>query len=152
MVAYAIEKATGDICEGPEVTIALAKAEKWYEQNPKWRNTPELMLRYRAASWFIRTTDPGVMMGFQTKEEAEDYTDYVEVPNEPAAPENIPQEANSETLNMEAAPEQPTAEPEKKEAEAPTQEPAKEAEAPKPEAAKPMGKQKTPDIFGNASK
>lgn len=149
MVAYAIEKSTGDVCEGPEVTIGTAKAEGWYAQNPKWKNIPELMLRYRAASWFIRSTDPGVMMGFQTKEEVEDFTEYEEMPAD--APENIPNNANGEELNMEETPEQPAAEAEKKETEALAQEQAKE-EVSKPAAEKPMGKQKTPDIFGNASK
>lgn len=78
MYAYAIDKATGDVLKGPEITIKLAKDEGWYNQNPKWRNVPQLMLRYRAASWFIRTTDPGVMMGFQTSDEAED-VQYEEV-------------------------------------------------------------------------
>ncbi len=136
MIAYAIEKSTGDVCEGPAITIAMAKAEGWYAQNPKWKNIPDLMLRYRAASWFIRTTDPGVMMGFQTKEEVEDYTDYEEVADE--QPLDIPMETNSETLNMEP---QEAEAPEPKEEEKPQQEqPATDV--------KPMGKQKTPDIFG----
>ena len=117
--AYAIEKATGDVCEGPTITIATAKAEGWYAQNPKWKNVPELMLRYRAASWFIRTTDPGVMMGFQTREEMEDvYDEYEEVSAKPTV---IPEDANSEELDM-----QPESESESE---------------------KPMGKQEVPDMF-----
>ncbi len=135
MIAYAIEKATGDVCEGPAVTIATAKAEGWYTQNPKWKNVPDLMLRYRAASWFIRTTDPGVMMGFQTKEEAEDFVDYEEVNNEaPIA------DANSETLEVPAAAPATAPEQEPTEQEAPVAETEKKA--------KPMGKQEVPDIFG----
>lgn len=142
MQAYAIEKATGELVEGPVITIAMAKAEGWYNQNPKWKNIPDLMLRYRAASWFIRTTDPGVMMGFQTREEVEDIADdnYVEITTDAndiaeidANTEQIdmPEEASEEdiTSEQEAAPD---AEPEKKEA---------------PKVAKPMEAEPTPDLF-----
>lgn len=169
MYAYAIDKATGDVLKGPEITIALAKAEGWYNQNPKWRNVPQLMLRYRAASWFIRTTDPGVMMGFQTSDEVED-VDYVEVPTN-ANP--VPQgDANKEAIDIDAAPtdgKKPdnahTAEngaqshestegnksstdekkpQEKADKAAETQ--SKSETTPKGDA-KPMGKQPTPDLF-----
>lgn len=144
--AYAIEKATGDVCEGPVVTIETAKAEGWYNQNPKWRNVPDLMLRYRAASWFIRTTDPGVMMGFQTREEVEDFANFEEVQEE--TPADTPQEANTETLDMEKPAEQPATEaPAEEQPKTEQEKPAEKPAEPKSEA-KPMGKQKTPDIFG----
>ena len=99
MYAYAIDKATGDVLKGPEITIKLAKDEGWYNQNAKWRNVPQLMLRYRAASWFIRTTDPGVMMGFQTSDEVED-AQYVEVPtNTPTGVVETP-DANAVAIDM----------------------------------------------------
>lgn len=81
MCAYAIELKTGAVKKGPVVTVQMAKDEGWYSRNPKWKNVPELMLRYRAASWFIRTTDPGIMMGFQTKDEVED-VEYEEQPSD----------------------------------------------------------------------
>lgn len=97
MYAYAIDKSTGDVLKGPEITIGLAKLEGWYNQNPKWRNIPQLMLRYRAASWFIRTTDPGVMLGFQTREEVEDAS-YEEIP---AHDDPVPQgKANVEIIDI----------------------------------------------------
>ena len=163
MIAYAIEKATGEVCEGPEITIAMAKSEGWYNQNPKWKNIPDLMLRYRAASWFIRTTDPGVMMGFQTREEAEDFTDYVEIPADTQTA-NVPSDANTEAIDMnggQANAPAPAPEPEPKPEPKPAgQAQAAEAAAAQPQneqqqaaepakSAKPMGKQKTPDIFGN---
>lgn len=144
MQAYAIEKATGELVEGPVITIAMAKAEGWYNQNPKWKNIPDLMLRYRAASWFIRTTDPGVMMGFQTREEVEDITDdYVEIESVSEASEEAEENANTEALvipETEEAPEVVAAEPEQK------KETPKPAEK-KPEAAKPMGASETPELF-----
>ena len=57
---------------GPWIDIALAKSEGWYNQNPKWKNIPEQMLRYRAAAWFVNTTAPELSMGINTVEEKED--------------------------------------------------------------------------------
>jgi hypothetical protein len=71
--AWAIEKATGEEIIGPLVTIALAKAEKWYERTgSKWKTIPELMLTYRAAAWMIRTHAPEIGMGLPTQDEADD--------------------------------------------------------------------------------
>lgn len=106
MYAYAIDKATGDVLKGPEITIGLAKEEGWYARNPKWKSIPQLMLRYRAASWFIRTTDPGVMMGFQTKEEAED-VDYIEVAPDTPTSSVVPQgDANADIIDIDNQPTQ----------------------------------------------
>jgi len=68
--AYATEIATGETLEGPEITLGLAKKEGWYDKTgSKWKTMPELMLCYRAAAWFIRTTAPQILMGFQTQDE-----------------------------------------------------------------------------------
>lgn len=167
MYAYAIDKSTGDVLKGPEITIGLAKAEGWYNQNPKWRNVPQLMLRYRAASWFIRTTDPGVMLGFQTTDEVEDVK-YEEVPN--LTPSGVaPQDdIKKETIDMEAAETQAEASPmgaiensqspQNIEGDKPAEKaPQKQNVASKPKAdhsasvlkgeAKPMGAQPIPDLF-----
>ncbi len=71
--AWACELATGEQLIGPEITIGIAKKEGWYTKDgSKWQTMPEQMLRYRAASWFIRTTAPELSMGLQTVEEAVD--------------------------------------------------------------------------------
>lgn len=58
---------------GATVTIKIAKAEGWYQKNgSKWQTMPELMLGYRAASWFAKTHCPEVLMGLQTVDEIED--------------------------------------------------------------------------------
>ena len=62
---------TGEIVNGPKVTIAMAKAEDW-TKNSKWKNIPELMLAYRAAAFFARVHCPEALMGVQTSEEVED--------------------------------------------------------------------------------
>jgi hypothetical protein len=72
-VAYTTEIATGEVVEGTEITIEIAKAEGWVDKNgSKWKTFPEQMLRYRAAAFLIRTIAPEVSMGFVTKEEAEE--------------------------------------------------------------------------------
>lgn len=68
--AVAMELSTGERLEGPDVTIGLAKAEGWYGRNgSKWKTIPDLMLRYRAAAWFVRTVAPELSMGLHTQEE-----------------------------------------------------------------------------------
>lgn len=72
-VAFATVLATGHTVEGPPVSIAMAKAEGWATKNgSKWKTMPELMLRYRAAAFFARTTAPEVAMGLYTSDELDD--------------------------------------------------------------------------------
>ena len=61
----------GETVNGTEVTMALVKAEGWIS-NTKWRNMPEQMLGYRAASFFARMHCPDALMGLQTEEEVFD--------------------------------------------------------------------------------
>ncbi len=63
----------GDVLEGTTVTMAMAKAEGW-TSNPKWRNMPEQMLAYRAATFFARVHCPETLMGVQVEGEVEDST------------------------------------------------------------------------------
>lgn len=74
--AYCTELATGDIVEGVTVTIAMAKSEGWYNKaGSKWKTMPELMMRYRAATFLIRSVAPEIALGFQTTEEVRDIID-----------------------------------------------------------------------------
>ena len=53
----------------------MAKAEGWVDKNgSKWKTMPELMRRYRAASFFCRQFAPEVSMGMQSTEEILDIT------------------------------------------------------------------------------
>lgn len=61
----------GETVNGTEVTMALVKAEGWIT-NTKWKNMPEQMLGYRAASFFARMYCPEALMGLQTYEEVQD--------------------------------------------------------------------------------
>jgi hypothetical protein len=74
--AVCTNRETGEAITGPEITIALAKAEGWYDKKgkdgqpaSKWPTMPELMLRYRSAAWMIDTTAPELTMGIGTVEE-----------------------------------------------------------------------------------
>lgn len=51
--------------------MAMAKAEGW-TANAKYKSMPELMLRYRSATFLVRLYAPDVMLGYQTAEEVED--------------------------------------------------------------------------------
>jgi hypothetical protein len=77
--AYATELATGDVLEGPEVSLAMAIAEGWYMRaGSKWKTMEKVMLRYRASSLFGRIYSPELLMGLQSAEEVEDsVTDVV---------------------------------------------------------------------------
>ena len=66
-------KTNGEIIEGPEVTMKMAKAEGWLsKQGSKWLTMPELMLAYRAAAFFARVYCPEVLMGVAVEGENED--------------------------------------------------------------------------------
>lgn len=72
-LASAIEKETGEKHEGVFVSLGMARAEGWSQKNgSKWRNLSSLMLRYRAATFLIRTIAPELTMGMMTSEEVND--------------------------------------------------------------------------------
>lgn len=61
------------ILEGPPVSMSMAFKEGWYAKDgSKWQTLPDLMLRYRAASFFGRLFAPELMMGLPTVDELED--------------------------------------------------------------------------------
>lgn len=53
------------------VDMAMAKAEGW-TKNAKYQTMPEVMLRYRSASFLVNMYAPEVMLGYKTVEEYED--------------------------------------------------------------------------------
>lgn len=66
-----VNKETGETIKGPEVNMKMARDENW-TSNTKWINMPELMLSYRATSFFARVYVPEALNGVQTTEEIED--------------------------------------------------------------------------------
>lgn len=74
----AVERRTGKVIKGVTVTLDMAKKEGWYSKNgSKWQTMPELMFKYRAAAFFLRTECPDIGMGFLTAEEYGDINTIV---------------------------------------------------------------------------
>lgn len=72
-VAITTELITGREIRGPKVTLEMAKNEGWSTKSgSKWKTMPELMLRYRAAAFLIRTTAPEIGLGLYTTDELKD--------------------------------------------------------------------------------
>lgn len=72
-IAWVRELATGDVLEGPEVTSDMVFKEGWYQKkDSKWQSMPDLMFRYRSASFFSNLYCPDIAMGLKTSEEYED--------------------------------------------------------------------------------
>lgn len=64
---------TGEVIQGTEVTIGMAKAEEWYgKSGSKWKTMPKQMLAYRAAAFFARVYIPNALMGCHVEGEADD--------------------------------------------------------------------------------
>lgn len=53
------------------VDMAMAIAEGW-SKNSKYKTMPEIMLRYRSATFLVRMYAPQVMLGYHTTDEVED--------------------------------------------------------------------------------
>jgi len=59
--------------EGMKVDMKMAEKEGWLNKNgSKWKTLQGLMLRYRAAAFFVRLNCPELALGFYTQEEFED--------------------------------------------------------------------------------
>jgi hypothetical protein len=71
--AIATDLATGEAITGPVVSMEMSRKEGWYAKTgSKWQTMPELMLRYRSATFFGRLYAPEILMGMQTSEEVQD--------------------------------------------------------------------------------
>lgn len=100
--AHATDIATNEKCEGPTISIDMAKKEGWYnKKGSKWQTLPDLMLMYRSASFFIKMYAPEVLLGMQTKEELEDVFDLEKQNNGTYAPTEQPEAFALEKLTKE---------------------------------------------------
>ena len=117
----------GETIRCTEVTISMAKNEGWMN-NSKWKNMPEQMLGYRAASFFARMYCPEAMMGLQTTEEIYDAASVPARSSAKNLADAIKAEGKSTVQPVEKAEEQPAEKTEEK----PTEEPKpKKKSAPK---------------------
>jgi hypothetical protein len=60
---------------GIKITMEMAEKEGWLRKNgSKWQTMPQVMLRYRAASFFARMNCPELSIGLYSKEELDDFS------------------------------------------------------------------------------
>lgn len=116
-VAYAVEKRTGERLESAPVSYEMAIKEGWWQKTgSKWQTMPDLMLRYRAGSFFGKMYAPEIFLGMQTKEEVEDMNLIDVTPLEEKINAEILNKANAENFEEPETKPEPQAEtPTKKE-------------------------------------
>ena len=77
--AWAIDLKNNERVFGTWVSMNMAEAEGWIQKaGSKWKTMPDLMRRYRAASFFARQFAPEVSMGILTEHEVHD-TPFTEI-------------------------------------------------------------------------
>ena len=82
--AYTLDKNSRKVV-GPTITMAIAQAEGWLNRNgSKWKTMPEVMIRYRAASFFGRLNCPDLIMGIYSAEEV------IELPDDQYSVNDLP--------------------------------------------------------------
>lgn len=114
-VAWTTDK-SGEILEGPPVSIAMAKAEGWFSrkdkngnETSKWQTMPDLMLRYRSAAFFGRLYAPEILLGMRTDDEEREIIDVsAQTTQESKAPA---QSINDRIKARKKAPEEPKSAP-----------------------------------------
>ena len=85
----AVDAQTGQLLRGTTITMDMARREGWLSKNgSKWQTMPELMMKYRAQSFFINEFFPEVKYGLKTSDEAEDTNEIKETPK-PEPPQNL---------------------------------------------------------------
>lgn len=126
-IASATDAATGELLEGPPVSIRMAKEEGWWAKSgSKWKTMPDLMLRYRAAAFFGRLYAPDVLMGMHSAEEVADFIDVTPTRERPAAAvADLNADLGAEAATVAARPRAPD----------PVEDPVPAASAPDPEPA-----------------
>lgn len=111
-LAYAIDR-DGNRIEGVPISMAMAKVEGWYDKNgSKWQTMPELMLRYRAATFFKNIHCPEITMGFRTSDEAIDIDPEVEIIDEAKPKQKLFKAKKTTEKAEEPAQDETVAEPE----------------------------------------
>ena len=102
--ARAIRRKDGKEVFGAWVTMEMAQKEGW-TRNSKWSTMPQLMLRYRAATFFGRQYVADLLLGIQTEDEIVDIQPVnvtetkvttEEVKGQEGEPANTPKEAKDD--------------------------------------------------------
>lgn len=70
--AFAVHRQTGETCEA-ECSMDMADKEGWIgKTGSKWKSIPDMMLRYRSATFLGRLYAPECLMGIATADELDD--------------------------------------------------------------------------------
>lgn len=151
--AWSTRKDTGEKVRGPSITPEVVRAEGWHLPKKtksggsipsKWTTIPELMYRYRAAMWFVRSSAPQVVLGMRSVDELQDMGRVDEAfldEGDTTGAEAAPQKQDSEKTDESDVPDDKIMpaghepEPEPKDSAGPE---------PKPEQDLPPAKQKSP--------
>lgn len=128
--AEASDRSTGETLKGEKVSVAMAKQEGWWSrkdrhgnETSKWQSMTGQMLRYRAASFWVRVYCPEISLGLITQEEAIDVATVEDVTAQEVPSPAVPQPIQAEPAEVVEAVEA---------AKPPQQSPAKEAARPAP--------------------
>jgi len=90
----------GEKIIGPTITMQMARDEGWVQKNgSKWKTMPEVMIRYRAASFFGRLYCSDMIMGIYEREEVIELTADEWYDASTAAEATIAQNANMEVID-----------------------------------------------------
>ena len=99
------EDYSGHRVEGPKITMKMAQDEGWSTKSgSKWKTMPEVMIRYRAASFFGRMNCPDMIMGIYSQEEVIDMGDSY---SGPIAEDFIVNPETGEVISSETEPDPP---------------------------------------------
>lgn len=97
--AFATMRKTSKLCQGPWITYQMVEGEGWLgKQGSKWKTMPDLMFRYRAASYFAKIYAPNITMGMQTREEMEDVTPINITPEKAPSPALVAPQKSAEDI------------------------------------------------------
>ncbi|MBN1058487.1 hypothetical protein [Clostridium botulinum] len=99
--AYTFDHEENEI-KGPVITIKMAKEEGWINKSgSKWKTMPEVMIRYRAASFFGRLHCSELLLGIYSADEAVELepATVIEVTHEEVKQE-IKENANQEIIDI----------------------------------------------------
>ena len=87
-VAYTAKKGSDEVLESSPISIRMSVEERWYTKDgSKWKTMPQLMLMYRAASFWTNVYAPELSMGMKTVEEVIDIRDIQDVEYEDVSTE-----------------------------------------------------------------
>lgn len=81
--AIANDKRTGEERVGPWVSMKMAVDEGWYgKDGSKWKTMPEMMIRYRAATFFASIYYPELSIGIEEEDSAPEAVRQPEIRSE----------------------------------------------------------------------